>query len=547
VFRGEPDLRLAKILDEDCQEALLHSPLMARSGKDASIAPQVDFSQIGRVDYTLMGAVGYCPHAWGQKVSQYLSSLVGSKVALMEGSRGCSFDCPFCLRTGFRNRYRLKPIETLEDELDQLTKLGVRYVYFIDETFGLSWKFTQRVIQLLCQRGIKYGMQTRPDILTDEKISDLESTGCVYVELGVEANERDRLAKLGKFYDPNAVFPKIAKLRRVIPFVNNNILDLINEDYMHEADITFASQVDNSGNPPPPFMPYPTTHFGEQAINHYRGTKEPVWEVGEDLYILYSLISRYSIARHILLRRRSHRQLVRQVIRCIKRLHIAISVLGQSRFEVLYRQKVNTRKRIGMVQAVLFDLGGVILRTEDLTPRRKWEQRLSLPEGELKRIVLDNPVSQRAAVGQADAADVWTEVAHQLSLSPVELSELEQDFWRGDVYDLNLLAFIRSLRPRFKTGLVCNSWPIMRKSAQEYLDNSIFDILVFSDEEGFAKPGPEIYRCALTRLHILDAAQAIFVDDSLANVEGARAVGMLGIHFRDPEQASAEINQFLRE
>jgi anaerobic magnesium-protoporphyrin IX monomethyl ester cyclase len=338
VFRGEPDLRFAKILDEDYEEALLNSPWLARLGKDASAAPQVDFSQIGRVDYTLMRAGIYRPHAWGKEVSVFLSALAGSKVALVESSRGCFFNCPYCLRTDFRNRYRLKPIQVLDHEFDELTKLGVRYVYFIDETFGLSWKFTQKVVQMLSQRGIKYGMQTRPDLLTDERIKDLELTGCTYVELGVEANERDRLINLGKFSDPDAVLDNIAKLRRVIPFVCNNILDLMNADYIEEDKIGAAGQVDNSGNPPPPFMPYPTTLFGDRAIDYYRKMEEPVWEVGEDLYILYSLISRYAVARHLLLKRRYLRRIVRQAIRYIKRFHVAMSAATQSRFETLYGQ-----------------------------------------------------------------------------------------------------------------------------------------------------------------------------------------------------------------
>jgi glucose-1-phosphatase len=200
-----------------------------------------------------------------------------------------------------------------------------------------------------------------------------------------------------------------------------------------------------------------------------------------------------------------------------------------------------------MVQAILFDLGGVILRTEDLTPRRRWEHRLGLPEGGLARIVFDNSVSLRAMIGQADAADVWAEVAQQLTLNLTELSELEHDFWRGDVYDFGMLTFIRSLRPRFKTGLISNSWPSMRKSAQKYVDERTFDILLYSDEEGVTKPDQRIYQRALSRLHIIDPGRAIFVDDLLVNVEGALAIGMLGVHFRGVAQTRAEINTLLWE
>jgi FMN phosphatase YigB (HAD superfamily) len=36
------------------------------------------------------------------------------------------------------------------------------------------------------------------------------------------------------------------------------------------------------------------------------------------------------------------------------------------------------------------------------------------------------------------------------------------------------------------------------------------------------------------------------VDDFIENVDGARAVGMTAIHFRDPESATEELNRLLK-
>jgi FMN phosphatase YigB (HAD superfamily) len=54
------------------------------------------------------------------------------------------------------------------------------------------------------------------------------------------------------------------------------------------------------------------------------------------------------------------------------------------------------------------------------------------------------------------------------------------------------------------------------------------------------KPEPAIY------LHALELAgatpsQAVFVDDSLPNVEGARALGIEALHFVDAEQVRADL------
>ncbi|MEZ5751368.1 MAG: HAD family phosphatase [Paracoccaceae bacterium] len=63
---------------------------------------------------------------------------------------------------------------------------------------------------------------------------------------------------------------------------------------------------------------------------------------------------------------------------------------------------------------------------------------------------------------------------------------------------------------------------------------SIFDDVVVSGEVKMLKPGPGIFDCLLRR-NALNPAQCLFIDDSPANVEGARAVGMMAHHFTTPE------------
>lgn len=197
-----------------------------------------------------------------------------------------------------------------------------------------------------------------------------------------------------------------------------------------------------------------------------------------------------------------------------------------------------------MIRAVLFDIGGVLTRTEDLGPRRKWEKQFGFVDWDLANLVFGNPAARRASLGQASLEEVWAEVARQLSLSPTELEALKLDFWKGDVWDKSLLGYINTLRPRFKTGIISNAFPGAREAVQNYVNSDLFDALLFSYEEGVEKPDPEIYRRALTRLDV-GPAEAVFVDDLLRNVEGAQAVGMQGVHFTDPVKARDEINRII--
>jgi epoxide hydrolase-like predicted phosphatase len=194
------------------------------------------------------------------------------------------------------------------------------------------------------------------------------------------------------------------------------------------------------------------------------------------------------------------------------------------------------------LQAVIFDIGGVLIRTEDLAPRRQWEKRLGLPEWGLADLVFNSPASRRASVGQATREDVWAEVMREFSLTPAELEALIADFWAGDAWDKALLGFIHSLRPRLKTGIISNAWPDARENVRRHINGETFDVILFSAEEGIEKPDSEIYRRALARLDIAPA-EAVFVDDMLVNVEAARALGMKGVHFQPGSDVRTEFRK----
>jgi epoxide hydrolase-like predicted phosphatase len=194
------------------------------------------------------------------------------------------------------------------------------------------------------------------------------------------------------------------------------------------------------------------------------------------------------------------------------------------------------------IRAVIFDIGGVLFRMHDFGPWRAWETHLGLAKWQLGEIVFDNPVSRRAFVGQATAAEAWNEAARQLRLTPEELEALKADFWKGGAWDTELLDFIRSLRPHYRTGIISDAWPDAREAIQRYVNDDLFDVILMSGEEGVAKPGPEIFQRALSRL---DAApsEAIFVDDRAQNVEGARRIGMHAIQFNDSAQTRRDIQR----
>ncbi len=199
------------------------------------------------------------------------------------------------------------------------------------------------------------------------------------------------------------------------------------------------------------------------------------------------------------------------------------------------------------IRAVIFDFGGVLVRTEDQAGRARWERRLGLAEGTLADKVFDSEVSRLAGVGRATTEEVWAAVAREHGLGDEDLRQLQEDFWSGDVLDAQLVDYIKGLRPRYRTGILSNAWLDAREFFVGYYGlGDVVDKIVVSAEEGIAKPDPRIYRVAAERLGV-DPSEAVFVDDMPRNAEAARAVGMCGIHFRSTDQAIADIEKCLND
>lgn len=190
---------------------------------------------------------------------------------------------------------------------------------------------------------------------------------------------------------------------------------------------------------------------------------------------------------------------------------------------------------------VVLDLGGVLV---DWNPRHLMERVISAPArrerflGEVLTtdflLALDVAHDSRAAIRPAMERhpDFAPEIAAYIDRFPETISgefpamaALVQRLhgagiavygltnWAGDTFELT--------RPRLP------SLALLR------------DVVV-SGHEGIVKPDPRIF-ALLCRRAGFAPAEAVFVDDSLRNVEAARAFGMAGIHHRSPDQTIAEL------
>lgn len=195
-----------------------------------------------------------------------------------------------------------------------------------------------------------------------------------------------------------------------------------------------------------------------------------------------------------------------------------------------------------MLKAVIFDMGGVLLRTEDPLPRRRWEEQLGLVAGELAELFFNSEQGLAAQRGEVDEESHWTWFGKRLGLSEEALGQCRHDFYAGDKLDQNLLHFVRTLRPRYQTALLSNAMSGLRRMLTNLFPMmDAFDLIVVSAEERITKPDPRIFYRTLERLGC-KPQEVLFIDDFAHNIAGARAVGMHTIHFTPDSDLPAQLH-----
>jgi len=175
------------------------------------------------------------------------------------------------------------------------------------------------------------------------------------------------------------------------------------------------------------------------------------------------------------------------------------------------------------IRAMIFDFGSVLVKMGDEAPRRALAEQLGISLKDLYRVIFDSDTAVRSMVGELTIEEHWLAVGAALGVTPADLPGIKAQFWAADLVNDELVDYIRTLRPKYKVGLLSNAWDDLRQVMRERFGfDGMFDELVISAEVGLAKPDPRIFHLAVERLGV-QPGEAVFVDDVLANVEAARA------------------------
>ncbi len=145
--------------------------------------------------------------------------------AEVEFARGCPWNCTFCNKQLFRNKFRERSVNEVMLEIDGLIARGVDYVYFIDEIFGVG-KNVLHLLEEIAQRDVRIGFQTRIDLWDEAKLDLLGRANTISIECGIESITdagRDELNKNCRM-STERISELLIYARQRIPWVQANLI-----------------------------------------------------------------------------------------------------------------------------------------------------------------------------------------------------------------------------------------------------------------------------------------------------------------------------------
>lgn len=179
-------------------------------------------------------------------------------------------------------------------------------------------------------------------------------------------------------------------------------------------------------------------------------------------------------------------------------------------------------------KAILFDFMGVLLfKKNGYQPNTVIDEIDDL----IGKVTDDNEFKKNILLKYHLSDNEFNNILNQI----VDKYEPLSDIWNQ----------LNNLRQKYKIAIINNGTALtLPKFKEKYdLDNK-FDFFISSAIEGIKKPSPKIYLIATNRLGV-KPQECLFMDDSKANIEAAKKLGMKVIWWKNKKSGLNKFTKWL--
>jgi len=130
------------------------------------------------------------------------SSLLAKRnpITTMITSRGCPYNCLFCMRPHLGKKFRARSAKNVVDEIEECVNIGIKEFLIYDDTFTVERKRVMDICNEIMRRRLDIGwdIRTRVDTVDYELLKKMKKAGCERIHYGVEKGNQEQLDILRK-------------------------------------------------------------------------------------------------------------------------------------------------------------------------------------------------------------------------------------------------------------------------------------------------------------------------------------------------------------
>lgn len=194
-------------------------------------------------------------------------------------SRGCPYDCVFCMQASGK-RVRRRSIQKVIEEIEKvLEERAPGKFLFYDETFTLDKKRVYELCDTLIKKGLNNRMEwsttTRVDAVDKDLLVKMKEAGCNHIEFGIESGNEEMLKRIKKGITKKQAEAAVSLAKEEGYHTEGAfILGHPYESLQTAVEtIDFAAKLNTDIIQLGIMVPYPGTEVREMVLNHEGGYK----------------------------------------------------------------------------------------------------------------------------------------------------------------------------------------------------------------------------------------------------------------------------------
>ncbi len=186
-------------------------------------------------------------------------------------SRGCPYQCTFCFKDMWGNKWRGRSADNIIDEMEDLNKTyGINGFFFNDDTFVLDAKRVEQFCRRLIERRLRivWYCNGRVNLMTEEMLQAMYRSGCRGIAYGIESGNQQVLDAMKKNETLDQVREVVAWTKQAgIHVTGYFMLGMLNEtrETINET-LAFARELDLDFYGFSLTTPIPGTELYESAL-----------------------------------------------------------------------------------------------------------------------------------------------------------------------------------------------------------------------------------------------------------------------------------------